>query len=71
LAGGLGVGAIHFGAGFIGCEHPFDASAVGIASLLPGRGFGDARSVAIDAPTEALVGEGLLDAVMGPAPSEG
>jgi hypothetical protein len=54
---GFGVGAAHFGAGFFGCEHPFDASAFSIAALLPGRGFGGEPGVAVDASIEALAGQ--------------
>ena len=32
-ASGFGIGAAHFGAGFFGCEHPFDAGAFGVALL--------------------------------------
>src|SRR5450755_2248477 len=50
----LGISTAHFGARFFGCEHPVDAGALGVASLLPGGGFGDEARVAFDAPVEAL-----------------
>jgi hypothetical protein len=30
----------HFGAGFLGCEHPFDAGGDGVALLLPNGSLG-------------------------------
>jgi hypothetical protein len=34
----LGIGTAHFGAGFIGCEHPFDAGLCGVALSFPDVG---------------------------------
>jgi hypothetical protein len=34
-----GVSAAHFSAGFLGCEHPVDACACGVALSLPGSDF--------------------------------
>ena len=37
--GSGGIGAAHFGAGLVCCEHPFDAGAGGISPSLPGGVF--------------------------------
>jgi hypothetical protein len=51
------IGPSHFGAGFGGCEHPFDAGTCGIALLLPDGGFGGELVAAFDASVEALAGQ--------------
>ena len=40
-SGRFRVGAAHFGAGFFGCEHPFDAGSGSIALSFPGGDLGD------------------------------
>src|SRR5262249_33650678 len=51
---GVGICSTHSGAGLFGCEHPIDASALGIAPALPSGDLGDHPRVACDAPIEAL-----------------
>jgi hypothetical protein len=51
------VGATHFGAGFLGCEHPFDAGSRGIALPFPGGDFGCEALVDGDAPVQALAAQ--------------
>src|ERR1039457_3137437 len=51
------VGAAHFGAGFLSCEHPFDASARGIALSFPGSDLGYEFLLGGDAPVEALTAQ--------------
>jgi hypothetical protein len=47
-------GLAHFGAGFLGCEHPFDAVASRVAPLFPDRGFGDELLDTFDATIKTL-----------------
>jgi hypothetical protein len=53
----LGIGAAHFGAGFVGCEHPFDACASGVALPLPSFDFVDEPIWVVDSAVEALAAQ--------------
>ena len=57
LFGCDGVGAAHFGAGFFGCEHPFDACAGGVALFLPCGNFADEALGVVDSAIQALAAE--------------
>ena len=37
----MGIGTAHFGAGFGGCEHPFDAGGSGVSLSFPRGDFAD------------------------------
>ena len=50
----MGIGAAHFGASFIGCEHPIDTGAGGISLSLPCGDFVDEVLWIVDAPIQAL-----------------
>src|SRR3954447_10006923 len=51
------VSAGHFGASALGCEHPGDAGAGGVALLFPGGNFGDEAVARADAAVEALAAQ--------------
>src|SRR5260370_1860892 len=53
----MGVGAAHFGAGFFGCEHPFDAGAGGVSLLLPCGDFTDEARGVVDSAIQTLAAE--------------
>ena len=57
LLSGRGIGAAYFGAGLIGCEHPFDASGGGIALSFPGSNFGFDLCLCGDPPVQALAAQ--------------
>jgi hypothetical protein len=44
----------HFGAGFVGCEHPFDAGAGGISLSFPGGDFADEALRVVNSAIQAL-----------------
>ena len=44
-----GIGAAHFGAGLVDCEHKFDAGAGGVSLSLPCRDFADEALWVVDA----------------------
>jgi hypothetical protein len=53
VAGGrrwIGIGTAHFGAGFVGCEHPFDAGSGCISLSLPSGDFRHQAFAIVDAP---------------------
>jgi len=50
----LGIGTAHFGAGFIGYEHPFDAGLCGVALSFPDGDLGFELLLGCDAPVQAL-----------------
>src|SRR5258707_13407716 len=52
-----GIGAAHFGAGFVGCEHPIDASACGVSLSFPGVDFAAEPVWVVDPAVEALAAE--------------
>src|ERR1700720_4988075 len=52
-----GVCAAHFGPGFVGCEHPFDASASGISRSLPSGDFTAEALWVVDSAIEALAAQ--------------
>ena len=52
-----GIGAAHFGAGFVGCEHPFDACASGVALLFPCGDFADEALWVVDSTVQALAAQ--------------
>jgi hypothetical protein len=52
-----GLGATHFGAGFVGCEHPIDAGAGGVALTFPGSDLGFELLLRVDASVEALAAQ--------------
>src|SRR5260370_19104958 len=52
-----GVDSAQFLAGFLGCEHPFDVGAVGIAPSFPGGDLGDQPLLVVDAPVQALTAQ--------------
>src|SRR5580704_10364245 len=51
------IGAAHFGAGFFGCEHPFDACAGGVPLFLPCGDFADEAVGVVDSAIQALATE--------------
>src|SRR5260370_34087288 len=53
----MGVGAAHFGAGFFGCEHPFDAGAGGVSLLLPCGDFADEARGVVESASQTLAAE--------------
>src|SRR6202163_2184304 len=57
LFGRDGIGAAHFGAGFFGCEHPFDVGAGGVALLFPCCDFTDEALGVVDSAIQALAAE--------------
>src|ERR1700681_4573064 len=57
LFGRDGIGAAHFGAGFFGCEHPFDACAGGVPLFLPCGDFADEAVGVVDSAIQALATE--------------
>jgi len=48
----VGVSAAEFGAGALGCEHPFDARPRSVALALPGGDFGGEAVAFADAAIE-------------------
>jgi hypothetical protein len=52
-----GVGAAHFGAGLVGCEHPFDAGAGSVSLLLPSGDFADEVFGVVDSAIQTLTAE--------------
>jgi hypothetical protein len=53
----MGVCAAHFGAGFVGCEHPFDAGTGGISLSFPSGDFASKPLGVIDSAIEALAAQ--------------
>jgi hypothetical protein len=53
----VGIRAAHFGAGFVGCEHPFDAGTGGIALSLPCGDFAAEPFWVIDSAIQALAAQ--------------
>ena len=51
------IGAAHFGASLLNCEHPFDAGAGGISQSFPGGDFGFEALPGSDPAVEALAAE--------------
>ena len=47
----------HFGAGLVGCEHPFDARAGGISLSFPSSDFADEALRVVDSAIQALAAE--------------
>jgi hypothetical protein len=47
----------HFGAGFFGCEHPFDACAGGVSLFFPCGDFADEALGVVDSAIQALAAE--------------
>jgi len=47
----------HFGAGFVGCEHPFDAGAFGITLSFPGGDFATEPFCVVDSAIQALAAQ--------------
>src|SRR5258707_3953792 len=52
-----GIGAAHFGAGFVGCEHPIDAGAGGVSLSFPGVDFAAEPVWVVDSAVQALAAE--------------
>src|SRR5437764_8942245 len=53
----MGVSAAHFGASLVGCEHPIDPSAAGIALSFPGVDFFDEQFWVVDSAVQALAAQ--------------
>ena len=51
------MGAAHFGAGLIGCEHPFDAGAGGVSLSFPCGDFVDEALWIVDSAVQTLAAE--------------
>ena len=51
------IGAAHFGAGLLNCEHPFDTEAGGISQSFPGGDLGFEALPGSDPAVEALAAE--------------
>ena len=49
--------SVSFGAGFVGCEHPFDAGAGGVSLSLPCGDFADKALGVVDSAVQALAAE--------------
>jgi hypothetical protein len=50
----VGIGTAHFGAGFGGCEHPFDAGGSGVSLSFPRGDFANGAFRVVDSAVQAL-----------------
>lgn len=57
LCGRVGIGAPHFGADFVGCEHRFDTSAGGVALSFPDGDIADEMLWVVDSAVQALAAQ--------------
>ena len=53
----MGIGTAHFGAGFGGCEHPFDAGGSGVSLSFPRGDFADEAFRVVDSAVQALTAQ--------------
>src|SRR4029077_11240162 len=54
---GVPLSAAHFVASLVGCEHPFDAGAGGVALLLPGGDFAGELDWVVDSAVQGLAAQ--------------